>query len=124
MSCDVLCVLGDMAAIKNFEEMLSRRYVYKQLAIFCGFEWSDDGQAVFLSRVLSVAMDTHPRRIVYEPDARHARILISDLGLEKRKRSRDSREASFGQTSRSLTQRQRCLKRACSGNASSVFGGR
>lgn len=79
---DDFCVLADEDAIKDFEQMLTTKYTYKKLAVL-GFESGDDKQAVFLNRVLTVDMSQKPHKIVYEPDARHAQLLIRELGLEK-----------------------------------------
>ena len=40
--------------------------------------------AVFLNRIPTVDMDTQPRRIVCEPEARHVPIRISEFGKVKR----------------------------------------
>ena len=56
--------------------------MYRRLAIQ-EFESSDDRHAEVLNRMLSVEMDANSRKIVYQPDARKAGILISELRREK-----------------------------------------
>ena len=69
---------GRQDTMMCIKELLSK-CEHKRLAIR-EFESGDDRRSVFLNRVLSVAMDTHPRRIVYEPDAWRARNLDQSVG--------------------------------------------
>ena len=72
---DDVGVLGDQDAIDSFEAMLATKYEFKKLANL-GFEQKDDRTCSFLNRVVSVDAESLPRKITYEPDARHAYLLI------------------------------------------------
>ena len=54
---------------------------YKKL-FNLGFELKDDVSGTFLNRVITMDGSQKPRRIIYEPDARRARLMVEDLGLQ------------------------------------------
>ena len=74
--------LADQDGIDAFEAMLKTKYACKKLANL-GFTEGDDRVATFLNLVVTVEMQEQPYKLVCEPDARHARILIQELGLER-----------------------------------------
>ena len=59
-------MLGDVEAIKYLKEMLCKMPV-------CILEL-ESGTDRHAATVNTIEMDTHPRRIVYEPDARHEEV--------------------------------------------------
>ena len=79
---DDFVVLADQAGIDEFESLLMKRYEFKKLASL-GFEDADDTTAVILNRIIHVERSERPHKVVYEPDARHAQMIIRDLGLEQ-----------------------------------------
>ena len=72
---DDLGVLGDQDAIDSFEAMLATKYEFKKLANL-GFEPKDDKTCSFLNRVISFGAKSLSSKITYEPDKRHAYLLI------------------------------------------------
>ena len=79
---DDFAALGDQKAVDAFEAMLKSKYECKKMANL-GFEEGDDKQATFLNRVITIERSSRPYKVVYEPDARHAKLLIESLGLTK-----------------------------------------
>ena len=77
---DDFCVLVDGRATEEFDARLSNTCADSRLAIW-GFELEDDRNAIFLNRVLTVNVLEEPNAILHEPDARHARLMIRELGL-------------------------------------------
>ena len=77
---DDFLVLAKQEEIESFEGLLKGHYEYKRT--FCiGFEEGDQSSGVFLNRVISVD-NNQGRRVMIEPDSRHAQLLVRELGLE------------------------------------------
>ena len=80
---DDFLVLGKQAEIDSFEALLRSRYELKKLANL-GLAPADDKSGVFLNRVVQVLEGSRPNRarVAVEPDSRHARLVVRELGLE------------------------------------------
>lgn len=76
---DDFAVLADEDALNRLEEILRSRYQLKRLAVL-GPEDKDDKEVTLLNRVIRYVDGVRPS-IEYEPDARHAAIIVAELGL-------------------------------------------
>ncbi len=63
-----------------FESIIKSRYEYKKLANL-GWAQGDDRTATVLNRIITLVDDGSTRKAIVEPDARHAQLIISGLGL-------------------------------------------
>ena len=61
------------------QQLLGRHYSYKKTANL-GFDETDEKSMSFLNRVVAV-QDGKVRQVTVEPDARHAQMVVHDLGL-------------------------------------------
>ena len=77
---DDFMALADQDVVDEFEQLLASKYEYKKTANL-GFEAGDDREAVFLNRVITLECG-RPRRVIIEPDARHAQLIVKELGLQ------------------------------------------
>ena len=115
---DDFAILGDVAGRQKFKEALSKRYVFKVLACL-GFGKDDSREATFLNRVITVQAEARPRSITYEPDARHAQLLCSQLGLERGKpvetpaEHRSAERQVLDSKAPSLPEEQKKVYRSC-----------
>ena len=79
---DGFLVLGDDTALETFEAMLGSRYSFKKL-FRLGVDKEDDKTGTFLNRIISIDSSHRPHRAMVEPDARHAQLLVEELGLQR-----------------------------------------
>ena len=116
---DDFAVLGDDEDIQAFDAMLAERYAFTRLAKL-GFEARDDKVVTFLNRVISLEQEGRgPRKVVYEPDARHVQKLLQDLCMEKASgaetpaESRSAERQQQDAKTKALDSEQRLLFRSC-----------
>jgi len=78
---DFVVLTDNQGDLDNFEKLIASRYEYKKEANL-GWDSSDDKSATVLNRIITLESDDKVRRTTVEPDARHAQIIVSELGLE------------------------------------------
>ena len=81
-------MLGDEIAVKRFEEMLRKWCTVRGLVVL-GVESGDDKHATSLSWVLTAHAQRRPWILVYQHESRHAKLVASELGLERRREQSD-----------------------------------
>ena len=78
---DDFLILGTQETIDAFEKMLATKYEYKKL-FNIGTDQGDCNSGIFLNRVLELRREPKGTwNLTLEPDARHAQIIIEQLGL-------------------------------------------
>ena len=79
---DDFLILASQACIDAFEATLNEKFTLrKEWQI--GFGTKDARSGRVLNRIIT--LESHPRRAIIEPDARHAQIIVKELGLEQAK---------------------------------------
>ena len=71
-------------AADSFEQSMKKGFTFKRLEVL-GFQEGDDEHATFPTRVLTVDTKSQPWRLVCEPDSRHAKRFIRELGWRRRR---------------------------------------
>ena len=81
---DDFTVLGHSSALDWFRKQISERFEVK----FRGRIGPDGGERGNIIRILSRIVEWKDEGIEYEPDQRHAEIIVQELGLEHSKEVR------------------------------------
>jgi len=77
---DDFVVLGDDETQAKFEAMLKTKYDVKRVG-YLGDAFECDKEIVVLNRVLRVTKNEGEEVLEYEPDQRHAELIVEELGL-------------------------------------------
>ena len=81
---DDLIFIGEEAHMNELFEEISKLMIVKKRALL-GFEAGDDHHVSILNRLVDCGMVNGVETISYEPDQRHADLIVAQLGLEESK---------------------------------------